>query len=467
MEINKEIKNTPAANIPFRRYLPVISLFLIGIIFSLIVFWFIRSWEKKNQHVEFESWAKAYSNSLESTLNEYLGAVQFLGDFYNNSNRVSRQEFDNLTNSMLLRYPGIQAFGWDPLVKKNERAKYESLAREAGFNDFEFTERNKNNELVRAAVRDEYVVVYFIQPLESNMPAFGFDIASNSTRLKAITNAFNTGKLAATDRITLVQETGNQFGVLLLLPVYNQGVPLKTLQERVNNRKGFVVEVLRIGTAIETALQGYSDEGINLSVYDMSASDENRFLYQWTSQISESVDQPILEEEIQSELIWSKTIDFAEREWKIICSPSDYFYQSRILWQGWTVLIGSMLLIILSAFYMLRKIRHAAEIEQRILVQEHTNKQLKIEINERSLAEIERDKTIKNLKHALEEVKTLRGILPICSYCKKVRDDEGYWEQVEVYIHKHSLADFSHSVCPDCVKKHYPDFLEDNPPDKE
>jgi hypothetical protein len=54
-------------------------------------------------------------------------------------------------------------------------------------------------------------------------------------------------------------------------------------------------------------------------------------------------------------------------------------------------------------------------------------------------------------------VDTLRGILPLCSFCKKVRDDKGYWEQVDVYISKHSQADFSHSVCPECMEKYYPD----------
>ena len=60
------------------------------------------------------------------------------------------------------------------------------------------------------------------------------------------------------------------------------------------------------------------------------------------------------------------------------------------------------------------------------------------------------------LQKALGEVKSLRGIFPICSFCKKIRDDKGYWNQVEVYVQKHSEADFSHSVCPDCAQEHYP-----------
>ena len=81
-----------------------------------------------------------------------------------------------------------------------------------------------------------------------------------------------------------------------------------------------------------------------------------------------------------------------------------------------------------------------------------------IDITERKKFEEEREKLIKELQEALKEIKTLRGILPLCSFCKKIRDDKGYWEQVDVYIHKHSQAEISHGICPDCVKEHYPDL---------
>ncbi|MBW2440200.1 MAG: PAS domain S-box protein [Deltaproteobacteria bacterium] len=73
----------------------------------------------------------------------------------------------------------------------------------------------------------------------------------------------------------------------------------------------------------------------------------------------------------------------------------------------------------------------------------------------------EREALIQNLQDALKEIKTLRGILPICSICSKVRDDKGYWEQVDVYIQKHSQADISHSICPECTKELYPNFDRD------
>lgn len=83
-----------------------------------------------------------------------------------------------------------------------------------------------------------------------------------------------------------------------------------------------------------------------------------------------------------------------------------------------------------------------------------------INITGKKLAEKERERVIEELKRASMEIKTLRGILPLCSHCKKIRDDKGYWKQVDEYIQHHSEADISHSVCPDCMKEFYSDFIE-------
>ncbi len=83
------------------------------------------------------------------------------------------------------------------------------------------------------------------------------------------------------------------------------------------------------------------------------------------------------------------------------------------------------------------------------------------DITEYKRAEQEREELITQLREAVANVKTLSGLLPICSHCKKIRKDEGYWQQIESYIHQHSGTQFSHGVCPECLKKHYSKFLGD------
>jgi len=72
------------------------------------------------------------------------------------------------------------------------------------------------------------------------------------------------------------------------------------------------------------------------------------------------------------------------------------------------------------------------------------------------MALLELRRVSRHMAGALEHVKTLHGLLPICAWCKRIRDDRGYWSQVEAYIHQHTGADFTHGICPDCMEKQRP-----------
>jgi PAS domain S-box-containing protein len=82
------------------------------------------------------------------------------------------------------------------------------------------------------------------------------------------------------------------------------------------------------------------------------------------------------------------------------------------------------------------------------------------DISELKCAEEKREKLIVELQQALTNLKTLSGLLPVCVSCKKIRDDNGYWSQIEAYIREHSEAEFTHSICPDCTKKLYPGVVK-------
>jgi len=102
-----------------------------------------------------------------------------------------------------------------------------------------------------------------------------------------------------------------------------------------------------------------------------------------------------------------------------------------------------------------------SDIRRRMRIQneeiQKAHEEIKIEIEERRRAQIEKDNLIVELKAALSKVETLSGLLPICASCKKIRDDNGYWNQIESYIRSRSEVDFSHGICPECAEKLYPD----------
>jgi CheY-like chemotaxis protein len=89
---------------------------------------------------------------------------------------------------------------------------------------------------------------------------------------------------------------------------------------------------------------------------------------------------------------------------------------------------------------------------------EETDLRIAIEVGiYRAKLESEREALIKELQEALAKIKTLSGLIPICAWCKKIRDDKGYWQAVEQYISEHSQAEFTHSICSDCQKKYFPE----------
>ena len=103
-------------------------------------------------------------------------------------------------------------------------------------------------------------------------------------------------------------------------------------------------------------------------------------------------------------------------------------------WQVDEIFMVSFFLMVAFAVFSLRRRREVRISHQRLILQN------------------------KELHKAFNEIKQLRGIIPICSSCKKIRDDGGFWHQVESYIRDHSEAEFTHSICPDCMKKLYPDY---------
>lgn len=99
-----------------------------------------------------------------------------------------------------------------------------------------------------------------------------------------------------------------------------------------------------------------------------------------------------------------------------------------------------------------------SRVRERTAELQEANTRLEAEIAERKRTQAEREKLIEELQKALAQIKTLSGLLPICASCKKIRDDQGYWNQIEVYLHEHSEVEFSHGICPECAAKLYPDL---------
>lgn len=156
-----------------------------------------------------------------------------------------------------------------------------------------------------------------------------------------------------------------------------------------------------------------------------------------------------------------------------------------VLRRYWYLFVAAAALILLSTFFVayvqsinrslskasndLKQVRDGLEIQVKERTMEilDSNKALVEEITERKQAQVEREKLILQLQDALAKIKTLKGMVPICSSCKKIRNDRGFWEQMEAYVSEHTGAEFSHGICPECAKKIYPEHYRDVIQDKD
>ena len=122
------------------------------------------------------------------------------------------------------------------------------------------------------------------------------------------------------------------------------------------------------------------------------------------------------------------------------------------------------LILLFSAIIMTTLFRLDTSLTERNKINsnlEKSNKLLHREIDARKKVQVEKEDLIVELQTSLEKVKLLSGFLPICASCKKIRDDKGYWNQIESYIRDHSEVEFSHGICPECLDKHYPQFVHE------
>ena len=197
------------------RYVPSALILLLGLGVTLTTTVWVERWERLSRQSEFQKQTNNLTTALQRTTNRYTELLLSISDLYSAvNNDVDAAAFRRFVNRAVKDYPGIQALEWAPQITQSERINYEQWLSTLTNRDRAFiTERDKQTAQLRpAAERNFYVPVTFVEPLSSNEAALGYDLASDETRRIALEIARDTGEIAATGRIQLVQEkTENQY----------------------------------------------------------------------------------------------------------------------------------------------------------------------------------------------------------------------------------------------------------------
>ncbi len=358
----------------------IIIILIVGIIIDFSAGLFMWKSTREAAAANFIADAETYFFALEKDINVHLEVLKSITSFYHSSKFVDRDEFHSFTKYFLSRHTSIQALEWIPKVPLAERAHFETLAKKDGFDNFSFTDRLKQGEMVSSPERSEYYPVYYVEPLESNRAAIGFDLASNPTRKAALDAAIESGQLIATAKIMLVQETGSQSGFLVFEPIFATKYIPESSTERQQKLKGFALGVFRVGDLVENAIS-FSvphDLGINFTIRDITSPEHPELLYIGKSE-HESKNDEQLSALSSDDFPFTKTqsIQFGERVWELQFFPTQ-FYLDNISNSASliTVLLG-MIITLIIVKYMFSSITSLSTSEtlNRQLLQESQQKE--------------------------------------------------------------------------------------------
>jgi len=291
---------------------------LIGSVLTTGLFLEARQQSEDALAYRFQRSATEKARFLIKQLEDSLRYLDVVKQFFTTSEYVSRAEFHRFVTP-ILEYSGFQAIEWLPRVTGAQRAEFERAARQDGLTDFQFTEPGADDAVVRAAERDEYFPVYYLEPLAGNRKALGFSPApSHPARGAVLVQARDSGQIALSERYILVQDLDRQPSVLAFDPVYETTEVTDTEQRR-QRLKGFVLGVIRIGDLVDKTLPNTKPQGLILRLVDLSAEQDQQLLFASSASpdLPQTTDGAILH--------YQQNFPLADRWWRIDIQPDATF----------------------------------------------------------------------------------------------------------------------------------------------
>ncbi|MBU0677018.1 MAG: CHASE domain-containing protein, partial [Verrucomicrobia bacterium] len=336
-----------------RPYMMLALTVCCGLVLSVSACAYLRHRESQKAQSEFSHAAEHRVALLGLQIATNLNELESLAAFFAGSQKVERTEFRAFVEPFLSHGPPVRCLEWIPRVPHSLRMEYEEAVRQEGFPEFQMTERKKSGRRVKATRREEYFPVHYVEPYEGNESALGYDLSSNATRLQALHKARDTGAPVATAGITLVQETGDQIGFLVAVPVYRKNASTDYVEDRRRNLEGFALGVFRVGDLVDRTLSYVDPEGIDIHIFDNLCLAGQRLLHFHSSRTRSSLAKPMTEEAaLRTGLHAALTLDLVGREWLVICTPTRDRSVAGKTWQPWVILTCGLVLTGLLAGYI-------------------------------------------------------------------------------------------------------------------
>ncbi|MCT7942893.1 EAL domain-containing protein [Shewanella holmiensis] len=307
------------------RLRTVIIPTLLSLLMVFPIFFYVASSENHQIKNRMQNTGIGLEHHIKSKLIGFTETVISLSNLMQMYPDLTFTKFESYTRELFTLHPDLHGIGWNKYFSAPERANFETqLAKHLNMPTFQITEKDVQGNIVRAEIRDHYAPITYISPFEPNKKALGYDIASDPVRFKAITQVLQTGQLAITSPIKLVQDTEPSTSILVIAPVNN------TLRDAIS---GFAVASVRIENMMHFLFSQGLMEDIEIRLEDKHALNTDKTLF------SSHVKSSSTNQEYQ----WQTDIDFGGRTWQLTLIPTGHYIESHLTLLAWQILLIGLL----------------------------------------------------------------------------------------------------------------------------
>ncbi|MEN9844413.1 MAG: hypothetical protein RLZZ612_2242 [Pseudomonadota bacterium] len=332
----------------------------IALVVVVVVFLQIQTREHNALELAFEQQSKTLTERLQRRLDAQTDATIAVARVMEVMQSHDASHFQKTTAGWLERYPGMQNFGWSPLVTAAQRPAFERLAAEAFRMPYTILGRNAEGHTFTAPDAPTYLPLRYVEPLQGNRSALGVDVLALPSTAQAVKRTIASGLPQATEGFRLVQESGEQRGVVLYLAVHHNGSPSAFSPE--GHVLGVVSAVFRMDDVLEATVGAITQQGLHPCLLDPGARNDR----QWLAGVPKCDSKAAQTATFFSSL----PVQFGERTWLFQIAADRSFVQHSRNWGTWAVLGFTLVVVALLGSFLLVVSGHNRRIEA--LVEQRT-----------------------------------------------------------------------------------------------